>query len=232
MGTFAIFGIWALSIGALIGALGAAMTVYFIARAQGGLTPLRLVLSGVVISAAFNSIASFMVFLSDDSRAANSVMFWLLGSIAGARWEKVIIPAVVVGIVAIVMICFSSWLDALAAGPATATALGVPVGLMRSGLFICVGLAVGTLVAVSGGIGFVGLIIPHVTRMVVGSLHVRVIPVCAALGALFMIWVDVLSRIIARPQEIPLGVVTGVIGAPLFIILMGRRSYTFSGRDA
>ncbi len=232
MGTFAIFGIWALSIGALIGALGAAMTVYFIARAQGGLTPLRLVLSGVVISAAFNSIASFMVFLSDDSRAANSVMFWLLGSIAGARWEKVIIPAVVVGVVAIVMICFSSWLDALAAGPATATALGVPVGLMRTGLFICVGLAVGTLVAVSGGIGFVGLIIPHVTRMVVGSLHVRVIPVCAALGALFMIWVDVLSRIIARPQEIPLGVVTGVIGAPLFIILMGRRSYTFSGRDA
>lgn len=232
LGVFSAFGIWSLSVGALLGALGAAVAVYFIALAQGGLTPLRLVLAGVVMGSAFSAIASFMVFLSDDDRAANSVMFWMLGSIAGASWAKLLIPAIFLALFFVATMLMSSWLDALAMGPATAAALGINVKLMRNFLFAATSILVGVLVAVSGGIGFVGLIIPHASRMMVGALHRKLLPVAAALGALFLLWVDVLSRIVVRPQEIPLGVVTGVIGAPLFLFLMGRRRYTFGGRDS
>lgn len=225
------FGIWALSLGALSGALGSAVIVYLIAKVQGGLTPLRLVLAGVVMASAFNAIASFMVFFSDDNRAANSVMFWMLGSVSGATWERVLIPAAVLLIALISMLLISSWLDALASGPITASALGVNVVLVRNLLFIGLGVLIGCLVAVSGGIGFVGLIIPHAARMMVGALHRKVLLVSATMGALFLIWVDVISRVVAAPQELPLGVVTGVIGAPLFLILMGRRQYSFGKRD-
>lgn len=92
-------------------------------------------------------------------------------------------------------------------------------------------LLVGAMVAVAGGIGFVGLVIPHLARILVGSLHRRLLPIAAVFGALFMVWVDVLARVAAPPQEIPLGVVTGVIGAPLFLILMGRKNYHFGGQD-
>lgn len=232
VGAFGAFGIWALSFGALVGAIGAAVAVYLVAQAQGGLTPLRLVLAGVVMSSAFSAIASFMVFLSDDNRAATSVMFWMLGSVAGATWVKLIFPTIVLIIVGLGMMIFSGWLDALAAGPATATALGVPVVATRNVLFVGLGILIGALVAVSGGIGFVGLIVPHATRMVVGAMHRNVLPVAATGGALFLVWVDIIARVVVAPQEIPLGVVTGVIGAPLFLFLMGRRSYAFGGRDA
>lgn len=232
IGAFSAFGVWALSVGALVGALGAAVLVYLVAQAQGGLTPLRLVLAGVVMSAALSAISSFMVFLSDDNRAASTVMFWSLGSVAGATWTKLILPVLVVIVVLILMMAFSGWLDALAAGPATAAALGVPVVATRNGLFLLIGVLVGVLVAVSGGIGFVGLIVPHAARMVVGAQHRNMLPISAAGGALFLVLVDMVARVVAAPQEIPLGVVTGVIGAPLFLFLMGRRAYAFGGRDS
>ncbi len=232
LGAFGNFGVWALSVGALVGALCAAAAVFFIAQAQGGLTPLRMVLAGVVMSSAFSAIASFMVFMSHDQRAANSVMFWMLGSVAGATWSKLLIPVIALVLVVAGLMMISSWMDALMAGPATAAALGLRVGALRIGLFIALCTLIGVLVAVSGGIGFVGLIVPHAVRMVVGALHARVIPVAAAGGAVFLLWVDVASRVLARPQEIPLGVVTGVVGAPLFLFLMGRRNYAFGSRDA
>lgn len=232
MGLLGCMGSWALSGGALIGAMGSAAAVYLISKAQGGLTPLRMVLSGVVLSSAFSSIASFMVFLSDDDRAANSVMFWMLGSVAGATWQRLILPAGALIVVGLGMMAIHNWLDALAAGPETAAALGVRTGALRTGLFVALGILIGALVAVSGGIGFVGLILPHAARILVGATHRRMLPVAAAAGSLFMVWVDVISRVVARPQEIPRGVVTGVIGAPVFLILMGRRKYAFGGRDA
>ncbi len=231
-GFLAQFGVYALSAGALVGALGAALAVYFVAQAQGGLTPLRMVLAGVVMSSAFSAIASFMVFLSDDNRAATSVMFWMLGSVAGATWERLWIPLAAVVLVGAGMLAVSGWLDALAAGPETATALGVPVGGLRNALFVCLGVLIGVIVAVSGGIGFVGLIVPHAARMVAGALHRRMLPVAGVAGAVFLLWVDVISRVVVRPQEIPLGVVTGVVGAPVFLFLMGRRQYAYGGRDS
>lgn len=231
-GVFSGFGVWALSGGAMIGALVATAVVYFVTVLQGGITPLRLILSGVVLSSAFSAVASLLVFRAPDSRAAQGVMFWMLGSVSGAQWNRVLLPFIVVILCGVILFLISPRMDALSAGPDTAAALGVRVGLLRKLLFFLQAVLVGAMVAVAGGIGFVGLVIPHLARMIVGSLHRRLIPIAALSGALFLLWVDVLARLIAPPQEIPLGVVTGIIGAPVFLLLMGRKRYRFGGQAA
>ncbi|WP_315121416.1 iron ABC transporter permease [Corynebacterium matruchotii] len=229
IGVFTSFGLYAISVGALFGALAATAIVYLITLAQGGLTPLRLILTGVVASSAFSALASFLVFKAQDARAAQGVMFWMLGSVVGAQWDRLLLPALVVLAAFLILMFMSNPLDAMAAGPDTAAALGVNVERLRQILFFIQALLVGAVVAVAGGIGFVGLVIPHLARIMVGSLHRRLLPIAMVLGAVFMVWVDVIARIAAPPQEIPLGVVTGVLGAPLFLLLMGRGRYQFGG---
>lgn len=230
-GALSGLGVWALSGGALLGALAAAALVFGVAMLQGGLTPLRLVLTGVVLSSAFSAVSSFLVFRSGDPRAAQSVLFWLLGSVSGASWQ-VLLPATVTTVVAVlVMVAFSRWLDALSAGPDLAASLGIPVKGLRVALFVGLAALVGVLVAVSGGIGFVGLVVPHLVRMVVGARHRAVVPVAALSGAVFLVWVDMAARVSVRPQEIPLSVVTGIVGAPVFLVLVGRRHYRYNGAD-
>ncbi len=229
IGVFTSFGLYAISVGALFGALAATAIVYLITLAQGGLTPLRLILTGVVASSAFSALASFLVFKAQDARAAQGVMFWMLGSVVGAQWDRLLLPALVVLAAFLILMFMSNPLDAMAAGPDTAAALGVNVERLRQILFFIQALLVGAMVAVAGGIGFVGLVIPHLARIMVGSLHRRLLPIAMVLGAVFMVWVDVIARIAAPPQEIPLGVVTGVLGAPLFLLLMGQGRYQFGG---
>jgi len=231
IGAFTALGAWALSAGALGGALAATGLVFGVSILQGGITPLRLILTGVVMSAAFSSVSSFLVFISDDPQATQSVLFWLLGSLSAATWAQ--IPpaglAVILGVVA--LLALHSWLDALAAGTDVASGLGVPVKTLRISLFILTSLLVGVAVAVAGGIGFVGLVVPHVARLLVGARHRAVLPVAAVGGALFMVWVDALARTAVSPQEIPLSVVTGIVGAPIFLFLMGRRHYSYAGGE-
>lgn len=228
-GLFAGAGVWALSFGAMIGALGAAILVFTIATLQGGITPLRLVLTGTVTASALSAIASFLVLRTNDSQAAQSVLFWLLGSLAGASWDKLWAPVIVVVLLTAAVFALHGWLDALAAGPDVAASLGIPIRTLRNMLFGVLAALVGTMVAVSGAIAFVGLVIPHVTRMIVGARHRVVLPAAALIGASFLVWVDVVARTSLRPTEIPLSVVTGVIGAPLFLLLLGRRRYRFGG---
>lgn len=227
-GLFSSWGLWALSGGALLGALVASLTVYAVAMAQGGLSPLRLVLSGVVLSSAFSALSSFLVFRAGDPRAAQSVLFWLLGSLSGAEWKKVPLALGCVVLCGVLLWFASGWLDALASGEELALSLGVSVSVIRSLLFVLLAVLVGVMVALAGGIGFVGLVLPHLARRLVGARHRVLIPISALLGGLFLLLVDIVSRLVARPTEVPLGVVTGVIGAPLFLLLMGRNNYRFS----
>ena len=229
LGLFTWMGSVALTLGSLLGALGAAVIVFGIAMVQGGLTPLRLVLTGTVLSSAFSAIASYLVFRSQEPQAAQSVLFWLLGSLTRAKWDQLLFPLVVVLITFLLLMVGSGWLDALATGPDVAASLGVPVKQVRNGVFVLQAVLVGSLVAVAGGIGFVGLIVPHLARLMVGARHRNVVPVAMLTGALFMVWVDVAARIMAPPMEVPLGVVTGLVGAPVFLILLGRRRYHFGG---
>lgn len=231
-GVLGALGTWALFTGALLGALVAGALVGAIAVAQGGITPIRLILTGTVLGSAFSATASFLVFRAGDPAAAQSVLFWLLGSLSGAQWDRVAVPAVTVGLVLVLFLATSGWLDALNAGPDTAAALGVPVTAARAALFAVCAIAVGVLVAVSGAVGFVGLVVPHLARLLVGSRHRVLVPVSALAGALFLVVVDVAARIAVRPTEMPLSVVTGLIGAPVFLVLMGRRRYRTAGSTA
>ena len=156
-------------------------------------------------------------------------MFWTLGSLARAGWDSVPVITIAALLLTVLMVLCGPILDALASGDRTAQAVGVEPARARILLLIPVSAAIALAVATAGGIGFVGLVIPHLCRMVVGSLHRRLLPVAAAVGGLFLLWVDVLSRVIVAPAEVPLGVVTGLIGAPVFLIVMGRRNYGFGG---
>ena len=229
LGLFGAFGVWALSAGALVGALVATALVFGVSIAQGGIDPLRLVLTGWVLSSAFSSVSSFLVFASDDPEATQSVLYWLLGSLSGTTWAHVLPASITVVLGVTALLGLHRWLDALAIGGDAAAGLGVPVKQLRIALFVLSSVLVGVLVAVSGGIGFVGLVVPHLARILVGSRHYAVLPVAGAGGALFLVWVDTLARTVVSPQEIPLSVVTGLIGAPIFLILLGRRQYRYAG---
>ncbi len=226
-GLFAGAGIWALSGGALAGAAVAAGLVFAVTVAQGGLTPLRLVLTGTVLGSAFAASSSYLVYRSSDPAAAQSVLFWLMGSLAGADWTRIGLPMTVVVTATSILVGMAGWLDALHLGADTAASVGVPVARLRAGLYVLLAVLVGVLVAVSGGIGFVGLVVPHAARLVVGSRHRVLLPICALGGALFLVTADAAGRVLVRPSEIPVGVLTGLIGAPVFLLLMGRRRYRF-----
>jgi iron complex transport system permease protein len=228
-GALGALGIWALSTAAFLSALLAMMLVYAIARTARGLTPMRLVLTGSAMYYGFSAVTTFMVFAAERGEAARSAMMWLLGSLGGATWASLPIAAgaVLAGLVHLAL--SARRLNALAMGDETAAALGVDAGRLRKELFVVSAAVTGAVVAVSGAIGFVGLMVPHGVRMMVGADHRRVLAVAPLAGAVLMIWVDILSRVVMAPTELPVGVLTAVIGVPCFVLLMSRRSYTFGG---
>lgn len=226
-GAFSALGVWAMSGAAFVSALIAMALVYAVASSAQGLTPLRLVLTGTAMYYGFSALTTLMVFYAEHGEAARSAMMWLLGSLGSASWDSLPIAggAVLVGVIH--LFASARRLNALAMGDETAAALGVNAEGLRRELFFLTALVVGCVVAVSGAIGFVGLMVPHATRMLVGADHRRVLAVAPLVGAVLLVWVDVLSRMLLAPVELPLGVLTAVIGVPCFLLLMRRRNYTF-----
>lgn len=228
-GAFGALGLWALSTAAFLSALLAMALVYAIARTGDGLTPLRLVLTGTAMYYGFSAVTTFMVFAAERGEAARSAMMWLLGSLGGASWASVPIAAGAVLLGLAHLTVSARRLNALAMGDETAAALGVDAGRLRKELFLVCAAVTGAVVAVSGAIGFVGLMVPHAARMLVGADHRRLLAVAPLAGAVLLIWVDILSRVVLAPVELPVGVLTAAIGVPCFVLLMRRRSYTFGG---
>lgn len=229
LGAFGALGIWALSSAAFASALVAMVLVYAVANSGRGLTPLRLVLTGTAMSYGFSSATTVMVFSADHGEAARSAMMWLLGSLGGATWASVPIAAAAVAGGIGYLALAARRLNALAMGDETAAALGVDAGRLRRELFVVAAAVTGAVVAVSGAIGFVGLMVPHAVRMVVGADHRRVLAVAPLAGAVLLVWVDLLSRLVLAPAELPVGALTALIGVPCFLLLMRRRGYTFGG---
>lgn len=229
-GLFAGLGIYAVSGAALLGALGASVLVYLAARSGAGLTPLRLVLTGIALAYGFQAVMSVLVFLSPNYEAAGTVLFWLLGSLGAATWGSLPLAAAGVLFCIVVLLRRSRSLDVLSMGDETAASLGVDAGSLRRWLFVLTSVVTGLLVAVSGAVGFVGLVMPHLVRILVGSSHRRVLAVAPLAGACFIVWADIASRTLFAPQELPLGVITALVGVPVFVTLMRRRGYLFGGR--
>lgn len=208
---------------AFLGALVASALVYGIARSGGRLTSMKLLLSGVAVGYALNALTGFLVFASGNAEGSRSVMFWLLGSLSLAGWGTPLAAVLVVTLVTVGLLAAQGRrLDLLAIGDETAGALGVSPGRLRAGLLLLVSLCIGVLVAASGSIGFVGLIVPHVARRCVGARHGRLAPVAALMGALLLVLADLVARTILQPQEIPLGILTALLGAPFLLILIRR----------
>ncbi|PFG44916.1 iron complex transport system permease protein [Georgenia soli] len=213
----------ALPASAFIGALVASMMVFLVAGAAGRVTSIRLLLAGVAIGYALTAVTSFLVFASGSAEGSRSVMFWLLGSLTLAQWGSplAIVVAVVVATTGVLTLR-GTQLDALAIGDETAHILGVAPARFRAQLLVIVSLCIGVVVAAAGSIGFVGLVVPHLARRLVGSVHTWAVPVSALLGAIFLIWADLLARTLLQPQEIPIGIITAFVGAP-FLIHLTRR---------
>ena len=230
LGAFASLGVWAISVGSVLGALAAMGAVFLVSRTGRALAPTQLILCGVVLSALFESVTSFLIFRGNP-QATQSVLFWLLGSFGLASWQQLPIPAIALAVAMVYLIALGRSLNALAMGPGPAAALGVDVQGLRRNLFIVTSLMAGAAVAVSGVIGFVGLVIPHIVRLMVGSDHRRVLPVGVLFGASFMVLGDLLARVIVAPQEMPIGVITAFIGAPVLIVLIRRRPYSYGASE-
>ncbi|MEU5891984.1 iron ABC transporter permease [Streptomyces sp. NPDC047461] len=230
LGAFAGLGIWALSGAAFASALAAMVLVYAAARSPHGLTPLRLVLTGTALAYGFEAVTTVMVFGAARGEAARSALMWLLGSLGGATWAQVPLVAVTVAAGWAWLRWRAESLNALAMGDETSAALGVRPASLRRELFLVTAAVTGTVVAVSGAIGFVGLMVPHVVRMLVGADHRRVLAVAPLAGAVLLVWADVLSRLLLAPAELPVGVITAVVGVPAFLLLMRRGGYAFGGR--
>ena len=213
-------GIWLLSGFSFLGAILATLLVLLIGGAGGNVTPFRLVMAGMAVGYALSSVTSFLIFASDSPEASRSIMFWLLGSLAAIHWATVQLSLTVAVIVLLVLTAASAHLDALAAGDETALAVGIRPEATRLVLMIVVSLAVGVMVAGAGIIGFVGLVVPHMARGLVGARHQVLLPACAFLGASFLLVADIGARMLFAPQEMAIGVVTGIVGAPLLLLLL------------
>ena len=226
-----IFGAGAMAQGsvsaaAFLGAVVAFCLVLVLARLGGGLSPARLILAGVAVAYTMSALTSFLVFMArttSDQGVAQAVLFWLLGSLGGARWSQLWLPATAVIAGTLLLMLQARSLNALLVGDETAATLGIDLRRFRRQLFVLAALLTGVIVAVAGGIGFIGLMVPHTVRMLVGADHRRVLPVAMLLGAIFLIWADVLARTVASPQELPIGIVTALFGTPFFVLIMRHR---------
>ena len=221
-----------LPLAAFAGALAALIATLALAGAAGrgsgrgsggGLSPTRTVLAGLAVSAMFGAITSLVIFWSATGDSYREILNWLLGSLAGTDWVSVAIAGGALVAIGIPLIASARTLDAFAFGDAAASALGVHVGRSRVLLLGGTALLTGALVSVSGSIGFVGLILPHGVRLLVGSRHRALLPLSALAGALFLVWADTAARTLFDPRELPVGIITALIGGPVFALLLMRR---------
>lgn len=218
-----ILGSMTLPLAAFSGSLLATTMVGLLSQSKQLHSASHLLMAGVALSFVLMSAANLALFLGDH-RASHQVIFWALGGLGLARWSTLLLPFLVCTLGYIFLHLHSKYINALLLGDETATSLGIQVKQLRIQLFIVSALVTAVLVANSGAIGFVGLMIPHIGRYFVGGDNRRLLPFCALLGALFLPWVDVLARSLLAPEELPIGVITGFIGGLFFIGLLLRSS--------
>lgn len=211
------------SAAAFTGALLATGAVYALAWQGGRFPTARLVLSGVAVSYLFSSLTNLLIFRTPSGEQARTALFYMLGGLGGAGWDSLWVPVVVVVLGTVVLLVLSRPLNVLSLGEETATTLGVEANRLRRLGFVVTSVITGVLVAVCGGIGFVGLMVPHLSRILLGADHRRLLPTAAIGGAIFLTWADVLARVVAAPEELPIGIVTAFAGAPFFLWLMRSR---------
>jgi iron complex transport system permease protein len=209
-------------VGAFMGAAAAMAFTLLVTQVLGGATPARAILAGISVSALASAATSFLIFWSATGDSYREILSWLMGSLSGVVWSDALLVLAATIFIGLPVLLSGRALDAFAFGDQAAASLGVDVPRLRWLLLGATALLTGVLVSIGGAIGFVGLIVPHVVRLATGSRHRVLLPVSMLLGAIFMIWSDTAARSLFAPRELPVGIITALIGAPIFILVLVR----------
>ena len=214
-----------------IGAFVVSLAVMGLANIGGRANSVKLLLAGTALSAVCSAFSNFCVFILNDDHASSAIVKWSMGGLAGADYasDVIILTVMVLG----TLFLWSQYrtLNLMLLGDDSAVTLGTDLHKWRLIYLLVASLMVGFAVYKAGMIGFVGLVIPHILRMLFGTDHKKLIPLSALLGSIFLIWADVLCRIVLPGNEMPIGILTSIVGAPVFIYLMARKKYGFGGGD-
>lgn len=209
-------------LGAFIGSLTALALALLIARLLGGATPSRAILAGICIAALASAGTSLLIFWSATGDSYREILSWLMGSLSGTTWSDAGLVALGLVLCAPIILLSGRGLDAFAFGETAAAGLGIDVTRQRWTLLAATALLTGVMVAIGGAIGFVGLVVPHAVRLAVGSRHRVLLPMSMLVGAIFMLWSDTAARSLFDPRELPVGIVTALVGAPAFLLILLR----------
>ncbi|MEK4426125.1 FecCD family ABC transporter permease [Solibacillus sp. FSL K6-1523] len=232
LGGVSAIGINSISAGAFVGSIISGILVFVIGTQMGKTTSTtRLVLTGMAISTIFAALTNLLIYSADNSNQAKSALFWTVGSLGGAKWDVLLFPFITLVIVMVVAFIMSKSLDILLLGDDSAIILGINVKMIKSIILLLATLLTASLVAITGAIGFIGLIVPHICRTIAGSDHKKLIVLSALVGSIFLILSDIFARGLFPPIEIPIGIITSLVGGPFFLYLISKKNYTFGGKD-
>ncbi len=212
-----------LSAGAMLGSLIAVTLILGLAGRYAGNIE-SLVLAGVAVSFMLSSFTSIVLYHSDPNVVA-SMLFWMMGSFDHIGWDDISIPLLSLIVAFVCFMAVQRWMDAMLAGEDMAQALGINTGLLRIGLLVLSALLTAVLVAKVGGIGFVGLMVPHICRILVGHRLRELLPACVVCGGIFMVWADVIARTLLADQQLPIGIITAATGSLFFIVLLKQQQH-------
>jgi len=223
----AFLGIYALQLASFAGGLITTFILYRVATNAGQTAIATMLLAGIALGALAGAVTGVLVYIATDSQLRD-LTFWGLGSLSGANWTKVMASGPIILASLVVAGFMGRGLNALTLGEATAGHLGIPVQRFKRVVVVAVAAATGASVAVSGGIGFVGIVVPHLLRLVIGPDHRYLLPASALLGASFLLLADAISRIVVAPAELPIGIVTAAVGGPFFLWILLRKRAAFA----
>jgi len=215
-------GNWLLPFAAFLGGWASVMVLYRVSTRRGRTSVATMLLAGIALGALAGAVSGILVYIADD-RQLRDLTFWGLGSLAGATWSKVLVAGPIILLAVGASLFLGRGLNGLAMGEATAHHLGIEVQRLKNISILTVAAATGAAVAVSGGIGFIGIVVPHLLRLATGPDHTTLLPNAALLGASLLLLADMISRVIIAPAELPIGIVTAVLGAPVFLWILLRR---------
>ena len=216
-------------IAAFIGAFAMSLGVLFISNLGGRSNSVKLLLAGMALSAVCGAFSSFIVYFANNKEGMQTIAYWMMGSFAGAKWETLAVIGPIVLLAVLFLWTQSRMLNLMLLGDESALTLGTDLHIYRQIYLLVSSLIVGFIVYAAGMVGFVGLVVPHVIRMLVGTDHKKLIPVAALTGAVFLVIADGLCRVIIPRTELPIGILISLIGAPCFVYLMIKKTYGFGG---
>ena len=229
LGVGRFFGADFIGVSAFLGAFVISLMVLFISNIGGQANSVKLLLSGMALSAVCSAFSSFIVYFANNMEGIQTISYWLMGSLAGAKWSELFFLIPLLFFCILLLWSQKRVLNLMLMGDDAAITMGYDLHIYRQVYLLIVAIIVGFVVYSAGMLGFVGLLIPHVVRMVMGTDHGRLIPFSAVAGATFLVWADLGCRVILPRTELPIGILISLIGAPCFVYLMIKRTYNFGG---